>query len=511
MEGGLISEILLMGSAAVSILWSVYFAIVTISIPYPIELREGAAQVMIRFLLSRSNPFVLQNQPLAMNNYGLGYYLVVAPFAALLGNTLFVHRSVTFISILLSALTGFFAIYKLKRNIASGLACAAFILIGLITRGGIGAFPAAMSVFLFMMAVFIPFFKGFIPISLLLSILFSIAAFYSKAYFVLGFGIVASYLFLFVSKKTGLLYSLYFFLFFVVSFFVVRFAFPMYFIDTILGNISNTSRSTAHLFSQLKQLWLYFFPVLLASIIVLLSTKGRVLTGVMKQLPNNQRWKSPLINTSLDYFLYSSVCSLLAFIFLLGPHIGSYLSYAYQLIIPLFFCWFFLNFNPRGKTGFFIAALVVLNLFLWQNSVLPLQMLAQKDSKEWSSLYSYIQSPANILNSPVITSAMIDSGLNPIDSGQTSYYYFMKPYPDSPLTGISYATVRSDGIGYTKSIDNSITKQRFDLIFTTLEKSSTFYHMELVEKFYKPTAEIKVGMPQTDQQWTVLIWRPIVK
>src|SRR6266496_3588052 len=102
-EDGLVSEILLLGSAAGSILWSIYFAVVTISIPYPIELREGASQVMTRFFLSGSNPFVLQNQPLAMNNYGLGYNLVVAPFAALLGNTLLVHRSVTFGFILFSA------------------------------------------------------------------------------------------------------------------------------------------------------------------------------------------------------------------------------------------------------------------------------------------------------------------------------------------------------------------------------------------------------------------------
>lgn len=510
-EGGLISEILLLGSAAGSILWSIYFAVVTISIPYPIELREGASQVMTRFFLSGSNPFVLQNQPLAMNNYGLGYNLVVAPFAALLGNTLLVHRSVTFGFILLSAVTGFFAIHKLKRNIALGLAYAAFIMIGLINRGGIGAFPSAMGVFLFMMTVFIPFFKGFTPISLLLSSLFSIAAFYSKAYFVLGFGVVASYLFLFVSKKTGLLYSLYFFLFFVVSFFVVRFAFPLYFIDTIIGNISNTSRSAAHMYSQMKQLWLYFFPILLSSSLVLLSTKGHALTGAMDQPFNIQKWESPLINVSLDYFLYASVCSLLAFIFLLGPHIGSYLSYAYQLIIPVFFCWFFLNFNPQRKMGFLIVVLIVFNLFFWQKSVLPPQMLEQKASKEWSSLYSYIQPSANILNSSVITSAMIDSGLSPIDSGQTVYYYFVKPYPDSPLFGISYAALRSDGFEYIKFIDNSLAKQKFDLIFTTLEKGGTFYHMGLVEKFYMPITEIKVEMPQTDQQWTILIWKPIVK
>jgi hypothetical protein len=65
-------------------------------------------------------------------------------------------------------------------------------------------------------------------------------------------------------------------------------------------------------------------------------------------------------------------------------------------------------------------------------------------------------------------------------------------------------------IKYIQFIDNSIEKQRFDLVFTTVEKS-TFYHTKLVEKFYAPVVEIKVNMPQSGQHWTVLIWRPLVK
>ena len=68
-KGGLFSKTLLLLGTLASILWSVYFAAVTISIPYPIEFREGAAQVMTQFLLNRSNPFRLESQPLAMNKF----------------------------------------------------------------------------------------------------------------------------------------------------------------------------------------------------------------------------------------------------------------------------------------------------------------------------------------------------------------------------------------------------------------------------------------------------------
>src|SRR5690349_14179278 len=219
-RGWSFSQHLLFWGAIASSLWSVYFAVVTISIPYQIEFREGAAQVMTEFLLHRSNPFRLENQPLAMNNYGLGYNLVVVPFAALFGNTLTVHRWVSFVFIILSALAGFFVVHKIRGELPSAFACAAFILIGLTARGGIGAFPSAMGTFLFMAAVLLPFLRAFDSLSLIVSILVSIAAFYSKAYFVLGFGVVASYLFLFLSRKKGLLYGVLFLTVFAISLFV---------------------------------------------------------------------------------------------------------------------------------------------------------------------------------------------------------------------------------------------------------------------------------------------------
>jgi hypothetical protein len=500
---------LLFWGACASILWSVYFAAITISIPYQIELREGAAQVMTGFLLSRSNPFVLENQPLAMNNYGLAYNLVVAPFAALFGNTLSVHRSVTFVFVLFASLVGGIVIYKIKRDIPSASACAAFIMIGLMARGGIGAFPSAMGTFLFLMAVVVPFLRGFDRIGLVLSVLFSITAFYSKAYFILGFGIVASYLFLFVSKKAGLFYGTLFLMLFAGSFFAVRLVFPLYFINTLVGNASNTDRSFEHLFSQLTQLSIYFFPVLLSvpflSVTVKDTRNDRTLL-VFDVRNGNQ----PLMSIAPNYFLYSAAAALLAFVLFLGFHIGSYLNYAYQLVVPIFFCWFFLKFSPQNQLGFWIAVAVVFNLFFWGADVLAPQMLEQKNSKKWDNLYSYVRSSSNVLNSPVITSSMIEFDLSPLDSGQTSYFYSVKPYPNNAMLGPSYDTYRADGFKYIKFIDNSIEKQRFDLVVTTREESA-FYHAKLIKKFYSQVDEIKVDMPQTGQQWTVLLWRPLIK
>jgi hypothetical protein len=458
--------------------------------------------------LSRNNPFIFENQPLAMNNYGLGYNLIVMPFALLFGNTLLVHRTVTFVFVLLSALAGFTVIHRVRGEIVSASACAAFIMIGLMARGGIGAFPSALGTSLFLMTIVIPYLRSFDRTSLLLGILFSIAAFYSKAYFVMGSGIVASYLFFFVSKKTGLLYGGFFLILWALSLGAVRLTFPLYFINTMIGNVSNIERSSAHLISQLTQLSIYFLPVLL-SLFLLVFENGTSPRGT-QPIFHIREWKKPLIAVPMDYFLYASLSALLAFILFLGSHIGSYLTYAYQLVLPVFFCWFFLKLEPRQKTGMLVAIAVVFNLFFWGRAMLAPQMLEQKDSKEWSDLYSQIRSSSAILNSPVVTSAVIELGLTPLDSGQTSYFYAVKPYPNHAAIGPFYDVLRVDGLKYIRFIDNSIKKQRFDLIVTTREKS-TFYHAKLIEEFYAPVAEIKVDMPQTGQAWTVLLWRPILK
>src|SRR5690348_13683559 len=95
-----------------SIVWSIYFSLITITIPYQIELREGASLVMTEVFLHGGNPFVFDNQPLAMNNYGIAYNLVVLPFAMWFGNTLLVYRSITFLFVIGSSVLGFLIVKK---------------------------------------------------------------------------------------------------------------------------------------------------------------------------------------------------------------------------------------------------------------------------------------------------------------------------------------------------------------------------------------------------------------
>jgi len=507
---------ILFAGALMSILWSTYFALVTISMPYQIEYREGTAQVLTGFFLKGENPFVLASQPLAMNNYGIGYNLTVLPFAALFGNTLLVHRSVTFVFVLLSAGLVFFVVNKKTGDNSLALACAAFIMIALIGNGGIGAFPSALGTFLFLVAISVPFLCSFDRMSLIVSIFTSLMAFYTKPYFLLAFGIVFSYLFLFSSKRKGVLYGLTFFVVFALFAFAVKYIFPLYFVDTVIGNASNTYLSFRHLFTQLRDLFFFFYPVLFMALLFLFIVFSE------KKLPKNSRphgygklfnfskWDVSLIDHPFHFLLYSFLCSFLAFSFVLGPHIGNYLNYAYQLLIPTFFGWFFCELTFKKNMKYILALAVLFNLFIWGGKALDPDMLKQRDSKEWARLFEYVHSSKVILNSPTSVAEMVRLGKMPMDSGQTSYFYTVKPFSENMLVDTSYDVLYNDGYRYVLLIDRMVKKQRFDLVMLTEEKA-TFFHSKILGDYYSQVDEIKLEMPQTGQRWTMLLFRPLEK
>jgi hypothetical protein len=144
---------------------------------------------------------------------------------------------------------------------------------------------------------------------------------------------------------------------------------------------------------------------------------------------------------------------------------------------------------------------------MWEGKLLTPSMLEQRNSKEWAEFFSYIRSSSNILNSQIETSEVVRLGLTPIDAGPTIVYYEVQPFPDNFLMDASYESVVTNGFKYTKFIDRSIEKQKFDLVVLVKEKG-IFYHAKQLGKYYTPVDEIELDMPQTDQHWTVIIWNP---
>jgi hypothetical protein len=136
-------------------------------------------------------------------------------------------------------------------------------------------------------------------------------------------------------------------------------------------------------------------------------------------------------------------------------------------------------------------------------------MLRQKDSQEWAQLFEYVHASKIIFNSPAVTSEIVSQGNLPTDSGQTQFFYKVKPYSESSFARVPYQALRKDARQYTFVIDRMVEQQRFDLILTT-EETRSFYHNDFTGR-YSRVAEIKVDMPQTREQWTLVVWKPLVK
>ena len=497
-------------------LWLIYFAIVTIRMPYPIEYREGAAPVMTQFLLKGENPFSLENQPLGTNNYGFVYNLVVLPFAALFGNTLLVHRTVTFFFILLSCLLIFQTISRVNGDRFFALAGAVLTMMGLAALGGLGAYPNAMGVFLFLAGILIPFNRDFDPLALSLSAILCIMAFYTKPYFVVSFGIVASYLFIFISKRKGVFYCLLFGLPFALSYLLVRYFLWLYFIDIFVSNLSNTHQDF-FMFTiyQIVEFAIEFSPALILGVILLfINMKTPHLKGVSLKrfLPilDISSFDRPLVSNPINYIAYFFIGSLLTFILILGRHTGTYMTYLYQILLPPFSRLLFQYIKPLSRLALIASFLVLWSLVSFGQIRFNPLFLQQTDSKDWAGLYRSIDDSRNILNSPVLISEMLRLGIPPVDSGQTQYFYTIDPFPDNKLLGPNYQIVRSVGLQYQETIHQSVIDAKYDRIYLTPLLKNFLVPVDMSRYYYR-TNTFVVNMPQTDQDLTVEVWEPIPK
>jgi len=507
-----LSRLLLLVGIIPAILWAIYFAADILVLPHQISYLEGAAPVQTWFFLRGDNPYTLENQPLGFNNYGVLYSLTVLPFACVFGNTLLVHRAVTLLFVILSSLIMFIVVKKTKGDILIAATSAVFIAITAMSRvgfGQVGAFPSATGMFFFLAAILLPFIRSFDRFGLFLSAVATMAAFYTKPYFLLAFGVVSSFIFLFDSKKKGLLYSLLFASGFVISILVVRRVFPMYFIGTIWGNVSNSMSSFTHMLNQLQAMANILFPVIV-TILLILATGNSGKHGAPPSSAffriNILNWKEPLLVHPINYFFYALFFTLLIFASFLGWQASNWLGYASQVILPLFFVWYFGKMLPMDKAKLVVVLLVLANMFAWERSSLASDVLRPQDQAEWTRLSDYMENSKSILHPPLVATDIISLGLDPIDSGHTILFYNIKQYPDSILTTIPFEKIKRDGFIFENMINRRIEKRKYDLVITAKNKAA-FFDYWLLEQNYTLVDEMDLYMNLNGAS-TIQIWRP---
>lgn len=495
------------------ILWLLNYARVLLFNPNPAEYREGANLLMTEYLLQGKNPFSVENQPLLNTNKGFLYNFVVLPFAALFGNTLFIHRLISMVFIFFSCVLIFLVLRKssvpLPFALAGGSimgACSLFYVSPIARVDGLGTF-------LFLAATFLPWLGNFEKKSLYISGFLGILAFYTKPYFLLSVAIVAAYLFLFVSKKKGFWYGFLTLLSLFLTCILVRKIFECYFLHTVFNSFSNASNSNSvdWMLYQIFRFVKIFLPIGVMYLILITSRASAKEKGGNKEPISF--WRSfifshpekPFTEKKLNYFVFSFWISTIVIIVLLGENHGNNMVYLFQLMAPPLIIFTFQQLASHYQTASITVPLVLINLtvlcfgVLYPNNPEPY-------SSAWDTLNSYVESSERVLNSPLLVSKMIQENLLPVDSGSSEYYFSTKQYPTNYFVP-DYQLIEQQGVNYRNEIEKQVENQYYDRIMIT-EDYSPFCRIEIIEENYELIDRVNLYLPQSDQNWVVQVWIP---
>ena len=470
------------------IIWLLVYAWNVIVTYGPVGYREGANMLLTEYILKGRNPFVLMNQPLMNTNKGAFYNLLVVPFAAIFGNTLALHRVISIVFILLSCGLVIWCLRNFKINWPVSIAGGALVFAGLLFYVGPTARADGLGTFLYLVSGLIPYMRKFDRQSLLISATAGILAFFTKPYFILSFGIVAFYIFLFLSKKKALVLMIGTSLVLLAAAVMVRRFFPCYFLNTILNNASNEASHVDFLLKQLAVFAGVFAPLLLIFF-----------------LTNPICLEKPFLSMPFDYFGFFFFCAFDA-ILLLGQNTGNYMVYLFQLMAPPLVILALKNLKPRVS----FRALVTLPLLLINLYLLSFHMLypnTPPPAEQWSEVNQLLAESKKVLNSPILVPEMIRLGLQPIDSGSTEYYYRTQPY-DGNLIAPLYSATKMRGDDYLYEIENNIRTKGFDKIIIT-RGYSPFVELDLLQQFYTHVKDFHIEMPQSRESWDLEYWEPI--
>jgi len=491
-----------------------------ITFPYPIIYREGAMMASTAKLLHGINPYNFLLEPQYTNGYGLVYPLAVLPFASLLGVSLVVHRALTGFFILSSCAIIFFVLSRKKTpvllNLWATLTLYASLLFPLTSTPCVD--PAATGLFFMLLTIFIPFFLNYSYLSLGVSIICGFLAFYTKTYFLLGMPVMASYLFLFISKKKSIFYGFCCLAFFSFSVFVTDHFFPSYFDDCffINYNISDRFGWTFVLIRQLHRYAdLHVGIIILLSLVfiytlvrLIMSASIKSVKNILKGSLNSIQWKNwngPLITSQLPLDIYAGICFAAVLLISMGKHFGANLWYFFQLFSP-----FLASFVAWGTGRFklwpiFFSFLLIYNLFILTRD--DNYKYFDKNVAGWHEVEMLIKSKAIIFNSSLIAPLLIQENKEIYDDGTDFYAEGSKR---SGFLGRFFHEDNRVNMAqslYFNKVHSMIEYKKFDLIMIEAGYPGDVIPKN-VSNYYKYIGSILVNVPQDRRPYLMTVWRP---
>jgi hypothetical protein len=485
-----------------------------ITFPYPMELREGAEQLTTYALLEGINPYALENNPTYINVYGMFYNLIVLPFALIFGNTLSLHRFINGMYILGQLILLAWVLRSHKCNHLEIIIALLFMWLGQIFYVTPLARPDTLGELLFLLTLFIPFMCNFNNQSLFLSMIFGVLSFYTKVYFFLGVIIVLSYLFIFISKRKAIFFSVFLITLMLITVFITNQSLPMYFVNTVYPLFTSRIKNDyERLFSQGVRFIQDYWGLFLLGLILLFN-----------KLKNNKEFmkikimiktNSPLIRPKMDFILFCLIMCSLPVLLLLGKHSGTRMTYFYQLITP-FFVLIILSWIRENRTSKnFMYLLLILSLLPQSYRNLKPDFVTFHND-DWEILDQRVAHASQILNSPLSVSLLLDHEKPVTISGLTEYYYFSDPTQQFILFADT-EKIFLQGRLFVDGIVEKIKSKEYDFLETFQVQGTSLFTIgsrldenlsdeEFISQYYHLTEILTFNMPHARQQWKIGIW-----
>ncbi len=475
--------------------------------PYQMEFREGAIVLTTEAFLKGINPWSLENNLTYINVYGIVYNALALPFAAFLGNSLWIHRFMSFLAVI----GQLWLVVKVMRQkgiawLFAGFA-SIFLWLGQIYYTTPMARPDTLGQLFFLLTIFLPVLGNFSKKSLFFSLLFGWLGFFTKPYFVLGLPLVTMYLFLFENKLRAIGYAIIGILWIVISSLLVNHFFEAYFLNVVFSHIADTNSIYEYLVYQTVRYITEYWSILLVAFIALIASSVNLRISKFGKFPVNFNPQKPFLLFKMDFLLFCLLISCVLVYASLGRHNGNRMAYYYQLISPFLIILVFdiLTRYPQVRA---VAILIIsINLIFHSYGNLKPDLQAWPVDN-WQKIQAILKQSNEVIHSPAITYEVMKAGLPVMNSGQTSYFY---PYPQSDF--FLYPPkekIQKIGDEFFANLARRIANREYDMILVD-EPYPAFAKRRYYKTYYTPGEIINISMPHTEQVWPIRLMTPIME
>lgn len=510
--------------------------------PYQLQYREGITLLMAEKMMAGENPYNIDNQPYWSSVYGVMYHIFSLPLAKLFGNTFVAHRLVSaFFGLCCAGLVA----WILKRQqimLVYCLAGGAIVYNSLLYHKTLTAEPDSLGLFFFLLALYVCHEANFSARSLFIAAVLSLLGFYTKIYFILGIPVLCSYLFLFRSKKQGIIYgilTLLFCIFFLLIgyLFIPSFFLIVFYSQSVAGQEHNLGYSLFQMkhFIELN-IGLLALGLLLLCLFVLkyLKVNKENTPVLVANQPSNTPkkgafsyinltdWNKPfLISGAINLYTYTFFVTLFIVSFVIGGAMGAYLYYHFTFLTPFLVIVVLsatknqlqvdISLNQYKTVQMNGQSLLIILVLIGVSSIFfnkgKLKSMTEEEVAVWEKARTYIKEHKNILSTPAVSNFMLQESRKNYDNGHIAYLINCKEkttitWLQSDLTALNQKLNK-----YKQEITNKIETKEFDLIM--LDGGSAWYLSENdLQKNYQKVDSLCLVMPHMGHRWNTTYWKP---